>query len=129
ELNPAAIARGQGPSGADLVSMLGTMRGRADASDADPVNRESARLQCIVARAAPLDLLRMSPSIGTEAVALFLGSRLIESTPKTAVEDKTAWAASPINYVSPDAAPLLLIHGDANRAAPFHQSEMMHAAL
>ena len=128
-INPARIGGAGGSSGAHLVSMLGTMGGPGDASDADPVNRESARLQCIVARAAPLDLLRMSPSIGTEAVALFLGSRVIESTPKTAVEYKTAWAASPINYVSPDAAPFLLIHGDADRTVPFHQSEMMEAAL
>jgi acetyl esterase/lipase len=128
-INPARIGGAGGSSGAHLVSMLGTMGGPGDAGDADPVNRESARLQCIVARAAPLDLLRMSPSIGTEALVLFLGSRVIESTPKTSVEYKTAWAASPINYVSADAAPFLLIHGDVDRTVPFHQSEMMEAAL
>jgi len=128
-INPARIGGAGGSSGGHLVSMLGTMGGAGDASDPDPVNRESARLQCIAARAAPLDLLRMSPSIGTEALALFLGVRVIESTPKTSVEYKTAWAASPINYVSPEAAPSLLIHGDMDQTVPFHQSEMMEAAL
>lgn len=72
----------------------------------------------------------MKPSIGGgEALALLLGSRVTETTPKTAVEYRTAWAASPINYVSPDSPPFLLIHGDADRIVPFHQSELMEAAL
>ena len=128
-INPARIGGAGGSSGGHLVSMLGNIGGPGDASDTDPVNRESARLQCIVARAAPLDLLRMSPSIAKEAVALLLGVRVIEATPKTSVEYKTAWAASPINHVSPEAAPSLLIHGDVDQTVPFHQSEMMEAAL
>ncbi len=37
--------------------------------------------------------------------------------------------ASPITYVTPDDPPLLLIHGDADSAVPFQQSELMLAAL
>jgi len=111
------------------VSMLVTMDGAGDPSDPDPINRESAKLQCITAAATPTDLLRMTPSIGADALALFLGVRVGESTPKTSVEYKTAWAASPINYVSRDDGPVLLIHGDADRTVPFHQSELMDAAL
>jgi acetyl esterase/lipase len=128
-INPTRIGGSGGSSGGHLVSMLGTMDGTGDASDPDPVNRESAKLQCITVRAAPTDLLRMSPSIIADVVALFLGARVVESTPKTSMEYKTAWAASPINYVSVDAAPFLLVHGDGDRSVPFHQSELMEAAL
>ena len=128
-INPARIGGAGGSSGAHLVSMLGTMGAPGDASDPDPVNRESARLQVIVARAAPLDLLQMTPSTGTAALALLLGSRVVETTPKTSAEYKAAWNASPINYVSADSSPFLLIHGDADKTVPFHQSEMMEAAL
>jgi acetyl esterase/lipase len=128
-INPARIGGAGGSSGAHLVSMLGTMGAPGDASDPDPVNRESARLQVIVARAAPLDLLQMTPSTGTAALALLLGSRVVETTPKTSVEYKAAWNASPINYVSADSSPFLLIHGDADKTVPFRQSEMMEAAL
>jgi len=129
-IDPGRIGGAGGSSGAHLVSMLGTHGGPGDASDADSVNRESSRLQCVVARAAPLDLLRMEPSTGAGgALALLLGSRATETTPKTAVEYKTAWAASPINYVSVDSPPFLLIHGDADKIVPFHQSEQMEAAL
>lgn len=128
-ISPARIGGSGGSSGGHLISMLGTMDGAGDPNDPDPVNRESAKLQCIVARAAPVDLLQMTPSLGADAVALLLGATAVESEPKTSVEYKTAWAASPINYVSPDDAPLLLVHGDVDRTVPFHQSEMMEAAF
>jgi dipeptidyl aminopeptidase/acylaminoacyl peptidase len=105
------------------------MDGAGDPSDSDAVNRESAKLQCVVARAAPIDLLRMPPSLGAGALALLLGANVTESTPKTSAEYKVAWAASPINYVSRDDPPTLLVHGDADRTVPFNQSEMMEAAL
>jgi acetyl esterase/lipase len=129
EINPTRIGGSGRSSGGHLVSLLATMDGTGDQSDPDPVNSESAKLQCITARAAPIDLLQMSPSIVADALALFLGARAVESAPKTSIEYKTAWAASPINYVSPDDAPFLLVHGDVDRSVPFHQSEMMEAAL
>ena len=118
-----------GSSGAHLVSMLATMDGAGDSADPDPVNRQSAKLQCAVARAAPSDLTQMSPSLGAPLVTLLLGASVTEATPKTSVEYKTALTASPITYVSADDPPMLLIHGDADRTVPFHQSELMEAAL
>jgi acetyl esterase/lipase len=128
-IDPAHIGGSGGSSGAHLVSMLATMDGNGDPSDPDPVNRASAKVQCITARAAPVDLLRMTPSLAAGALALFLGAGAVESGPKTSVEYKTAWAASPINYVSKDDSPVLLVHGDADRTVPFQQSELMEAAL
>jgi acetyl esterase/lipase len=128
-IDPARIGGSGGSSGAHLVSMLATMDGTGDPDDADAVNRESAKLQCVVARAAPIDLLRMNPSLGAAALALLLGANVTEATPKGSLEYKAAWAASPINYVSKDDPPTLLVHGDADRTVPFSQSEMMEAAL
>jgi acetyl esterase/lipase len=128
-ISSSSIGGSGGSSGGHLISMLGTMDGTGDPSDPDPVNHESAKLQSIIARAAPSDLLKMNPSIGADALALLLGARIVESTPKTSIEYKTAWAASPINYVSPDDPPFLLVHGDVDRTVPFHQSEMMETAL
>src|SRR5262245_17621352 len=50
-ISPTRIGGSGGSSGGHLISMLGTMDGAGDPSDPDPVNRESAKLQCIVARA------------------------------------------------------------------------------
>jgi acetyl esterase/lipase len=126
-IDAARIGGSGGSSGAHLISMLATMDGAGDPSDSDAVNRESAKLQCVVARAAPSDLLRMTPWHG--ALALLMGANVTEGTPKASPEYKAAWAGSPINYVSKDDSPTLLVHGDADRTVPFNQSEMMEAAL
>ena len=128
-IDPARIGGSGGSSGAHLVSLLATMDGAGDSTDRDPINRESAKLQCAVARAAPTDLLRVNTSTGATAVALLLGARVDESMPKGSIEYNAAWSASPINYVSRDDPPMLLIHGDADRTVPFAQSEMMETAL
>ena len=128
-IDPARIGGMGGSSGAHLVSLLATMDGTGDANDPDAVNRQSAKLQCVVARAAPVDLARMSGSLGAPLVGLFINAPVTDATPNNSVEYKTAWAASPINYVSADDPPMLLMHGDADRTVPFHQSEVMEAAL
>lgn len=128
-IDAARIGGSGGSSGAHLITMLATLDGTGDAHDPDPVNRESAKLQCVVARAAPTDLLRISPTDSTDRLSLFLGAAVTESTPKTSIEYKTAWTASPINHVSKDDPPTLLVHGDADRTVPFRQSEAMEAAL
>lgn len=133
-INPLRLGGVGGSSGAHLVSLLGTHNGTGDPGDPDPVNRESAKLQCIVTRAAPLDLLQMSPSNAADAIGLFLGMRLLSIPPdKSSAErysnHKTASAASPVTYVSSDSASFLLIHGDADLSVPFKQSELMESAL
>jgi len=128
-IDAARIGGAGGSSGAHLISMLATMDGAGDPADPDATNRESAKIQCAVARAAPVDLTQMSPSLGAPLVALLLGARIDDTTAKGSVEYKTAVAASPITYVSADDPPILLMHGDADRTVPFHQSELMEAAL
>jgi len=128
-IDATRIGGAGGSSGAHLISMLATMDGAGDPTDPDATNRENAKIQCAVARAAPVDLTQMSPSVGAPLVALLLGARVDDTTPKASVEYKTAVTASPITYVSKDDPPILLMHGDADRTVPFHQSEMMEAAL
>ncbi len=41
----------------------------------------------------------------------------------------TARQASPITYVAPDVAPVLIFHGTKDKLVPFVQSERLHAAL
>lgn len=127
-IHPERIGGMGGSSGGHLVSMLGTLDGKGDLEDPDPVNRESSRLQCVVARAAPSDLAKIKTESGLSAVTSFVGIRLQGTNPATA-EYKTYLEASPVTHVSADDAPFLLIHGDADRTVPFEQAELMEAAL
>jgi len=120
-IDPHRIGGMGGSSGAHLISMLATMDGKGDPNDPSAINRESARLQVAVTRAAPLDLR------GNAAAPLF-GFRERAARPGT-VEEKLLKEASPITYVTSDDAPFLLVHGDADPVVPYEYSVKMHAAL
>jgi acetyl esterase/lipase len=128
-VDPDRIGAAGGSSGGYLVSMLGTMDGGGDAEDPDPVNRQSAKVQAVVARAANSDLLNLP--VGP-AMASFLGMVLSAGPtppPATSVEYRTFRDASPIHYVTKDDPPFLLLHGDADVLVPFKHSELMQKAL
>ena len=60
-IDPDRIGAIGGSSGGHLVSLLGVLDARGVPGDASPVNRESAKVQVVVARAAPTDLTLSSP--------------------------------------------------------------------
>ena len=116
-----------GSSGGHLVSMLGVLDGAGNPDDPDPVNRISAKVQCVVARAPLTDFLK---SAGNGAEASFLGlPRPRPQADPDSPELETYVEASPISHVSADDPPFLFLHGDADQTVPFEQSELMHAAL
>ncbi|MCX7024859.1 MAG: alpha/beta hydrolase [Spirochaetes bacterium] len=117
-----------GSSGAHLVALAAMLGSGGTGSDGDPVNRESATLQCIVLREAPTDLRRMLQDADGEGAAYvlsFMGSRGAGASP----DPEPYSAASPITHVTRAAPPVLLIHGDADRTVPYGQSVAMEAAL
>jgi acetyl esterase/lipase len=118
-------------SGAHLIALLGVLDGAGDPEDGDAVNRESAKLQCVVAGALPADLTRRLTPMGDAAVTSLLGAPPGSFGPL--LEDRltigAARAASPVHHVSPDDAPFLLEHGDADEIIPFEQAGAMEQAL
>jgi dipeptidyl aminopeptidase/acylaminoacyl peptidase len=70
-------------------------------------------------------------SSGVSYVASFMGQARPSGTgpPPYLIAVKAYRAASPITHVSASSAPMLLFHGDADVAVPFHQSELMEAAM
>lgn len=125
-IHPDWIGASGGSSGGHLVSMLGVLDGRGDPHDPDPVNRESARVQCVVARAAPVDLLKIP---GPGAITSFLGMPAPAKDRESSIEYKTYRDASPVYHVSKTTAPFLLIHGDADDTVSIRHSESMEKAL
>jgi acetyl esterase/lipase len=113
-----------GSSGGHLVSMLGTLDGKGDPKSADPVERESAKVQCVVARAAPVNFLTSTNG----NFVLGMAKPSADSSHDTE-EYRTFLAASPVTHVSSDDPPFLLMHGDKDEAVNFTQSEEMEAKL
>jgi acetyl esterase/lipase len=123
-------------SGGHLVELLGTMDGQGDASDSDPVNRVSGKVQAVVALFAPSDLMLMFSTMERPGALTSLMGFSYQD-PATAFvparpddfENRQYRDASPLTHVTPDDAPMLLMHGDADTIAPIKQSEIMVSAL
>lgn len=124
EIDPDRIGAAGGSSGGHLVSLLGLMEGEGDAGDSDPVNRVSAKVQTVVARAAPADLATAESR--PTRVAL-LGA----FAPKDpgSQESRRYREVSPVSYVSKDDPPFLLLHGEADQIVPFAQAKLFHEKL
>ena len=116
-------------SGANLVSMLGTLDGKGDPADPDAVNRESAKVQCVVAGATPADLTNPKTATGAGFVTAYLGMPTFTDDPPTSEAYKKVREASPLFHVSAASAPEMLFHGTADALVEIDQSERMDAAL
>jgi len=128
-IDPARIGACGGSSGAHLVSMLGVLDGAGDTADPDPVNHESARVQCVVARAAPLDLMPPAEGMQSAGIVDFLGMRMPRGASDGTFEYRLYREASPLSHVSAETPPFLLLHGDEDPVVPFSNSERMEASL
>jgi dipeptidyl aminopeptidase/acylaminoacyl peptidase len=117
-------------SGAHVIAMVGVLDDEGNSADADAVNRESARLQSVVAGATPSDLfVPLGSVLSANAVTSLVGLVVPPWEGKTSEEYRTYQEASPVHHVTRDDAPVLLIHGDADEEVPFTHAELMHEAL
>ena len=113
-------------SGAHLAALLGVLDATEDADDPDPVNRASARVQCVVAAATPADPARYrSPEW-----ALFMGQLVARAgASPDPISVKAYRAASPVTHVTSSSAPMMLLHGDADAIVPFAMAETLREAM
>src|SRR5687768_16185108 len=119
-------------SGGHLVELLGTMDGKGDQSDSDPVNRLSAKVDAVVALFAPSDMSSMfSTTSRAGTVSALMG--FAYQDPNVArpddLESRLYRDASPLTHVTPDDAPMLLMHGDQDVIVAIKQSEIIENAL
>jgi acetyl esterase/lipase len=121
-------------SGGHLVELLGTLDGGGNAADADPVNRQSAKVQTVVALFAPSDLIALyQGSTRRGMLASLMGFPYVPPVPGISRDDdaeaRAYRAASPTTHVTADDAPMLLFHGDSDEVVPVEQSQLMEQAL
>lgn len=99
-------------AGGHLALLLGTTGDLGDASASDPVLQESSRVAAVVANFPPTDLARWATQ-----------------QPVFKFTEAEAAQFSPIRFVSPNSAPALIVHGDADTGVPIDQGEAMYTAL
>jgi len=108
-----------GSAGGHLVALLGTTTGVKELEGPGGNEDQSSRVQAVVDWYGPTDFL----TVGAKDTR----TNLIGGDPQ-ANKEKAA-KASPMTYVSKDAAPFLIMHGDKDKTVPISQSETFAQAL
>jgi acetyl esterase/lipase len=111
-----------GSAGGHLAALLGTSDRVAELEGKGGHAGVSSRVAAVVAMATLADLVDMSQftnSYTLEVTGKFIGAPL-----KAFGEARRL--ASPVTHVYPEAAPILLIHSDADPLVPYQQSRLLH---
>ena len=128
-LDPDRIGVWGHSSGGHLAALLGTSGGVKELEGSGGWAEFSSRVNAVVDCFGPTDFLKMDDS----------GSR-IKHNPADSPESRLIGGAiqehrdqvaraNPITYVSKDAPPFLILHGDADPLVPISQSVLLEAAL
>ena len=129
-LDPQRFGAWGASAGGHLVALLGTT-GHTTEFDVGENMEVSSRVQAVVDYFGPTDFNQMddhrlpkgmlhNPPQSPES--LLVGGAIQEMKAEVA-------RANPITYVSPAAAPFLIVHGDQDPLVPFHQSVLLETAL
>jgi acetyl esterase len=117
----ARIALVGGSAGGYLSNLVGLLQSPGDPAAADPVDRESARVQAVVTLFGPSDFRATGMNQDVHA--------LLDAAIQEKGEAAVLAEASPITHVTGTAPPFLFIHGDRDQSVPFSESTNLQEAL
>jgi len=126
-VDPNKIGITGGSAGGHLSLTMGTQGGPGKADAKDPIDRESSTVQAVACFFPPTDFLNYGQP-GEDAVGVGIlkdykpafGPR--SDTPEGRKE--LGREISPINFVTSNTPPTLIIHGDADKLVPIQQAEI-----
>jgi acetyl esterase/lipase len=126
-VDPDKLGVTGGSAGGHLSLTLGT-QGKAGVTDAkDPIDRESSVVQCVACFFPPTDFLNYGKS-GEDATGVgILKNYKPAFGPQSDTEEGRKILGrqiSPINFITSNMPPTLIIHGNADTLVPIQQAEI-----
>ncbi len=142
-IDPERIGITGGSAGGHLSLMQGTAGNQGNPKATDPVDRASSRVQAVACLFPPTDFLNYGKegeeALGRGVLANFRAPFdfhehdakqnafvLITDEEKRREIGKKI---SPVNHVTPDDPPTLIVHGDADKLVPIQQAELIIGKL
>ena len=143
QIDPNRIGICGASAGGHLSLMQGTAGAKGNPAAKDPIDRESSRVQAVACFFPPTDFLNYGKTgeiaVGRGVLKNFRAPfDFHELDPKinafVPITDETrileiGKAISPVNHVTQDDPPTLIIHGDADTLVPIQQAELVMARL
>ncbi len=125
--DPDRIGITSGSSGGHLALMAAVTGDDGNPDAADPIERISSRVQCVVSWFPPTDMVNWGGPDGYTMIQLVRPELFERMFGEITDLKEQLRAVSPLYFVTPAAPPLLLIHGDSDRTVPLQQSEVLKA--
>jgi acetyl esterase/lipase len=124
-VDPNRLGITGGSAGGHLSLMMATKGKKGDPDAKDPIDRESSEIQCVACFFPPTDFLNYNEP-GDDAVGVgTLKDFQPAFGPRTATAEqrqKLGHEISPIYFVHSNQAPILIMHGDADKLVPIYQA-------
>ncbi len=126
-VDPAKLGITSGSSGGHLSLMAALKGDDGNPTSKDPIERVSSRTQAVVAWFPPTDLINWNVPKGYTLIELTRPGFFERVFGKVTNLEEQLREISPIYFVTAEAPPLLLIHGDADKTVPLQQSKILKA--